>query len=257
MNKTDNITSGPITRTVFSLAVPVVLGMLMEFALASTDYFWVGKLGATAQDAITSSMVVIWTIFATISLVSVGVTALVARYVGAKELDRVVFYIRQGVAMAIGMALLFSVAGYFLTPSMLRFMDTGDATMLHAVPYLRIFFLSSVFFFLTDTAYAVFRASGDTRTPTKVSVMVVLLNMALDPLLIFGWGPVPALGVAGASLASAIALGVGSTTIIVRMLRGGLGYKVTGLVSRLPQFGHLLKIAKIGLPVSTQQFVLI
>ena len=257
MSKTDNITSGPITRTVFSLAVPVVLAMFMEFALAITDYFWVGKLGASAQDAITSSMVVIWTIFASISLVTVGVTALVARYVGAKELDRVVFYIRQGVAMAIGMALVFSIAGYFLTPSMLRFMDTGDATMLHAVPYLRIFFLSSITFFLTDTVYAVFRASGDTRTPTKVSVMVVLLNMALDPLLIFGWGPVPALGVAGASLASAIAMGVGSTTIIVRMLRGGLGYPVTGLVKQLPQLKHLLKIARIGLPVSTQQFVFI
>lgn len=257
MSKTDNITSGPITRTVFSLAVPVVLAMFMEFALAATDYFWVGKMGATAQDAITSSMVVIWTIFATISLVTVGVTALVARYVGARDLDRVVTYIRQGIAMAVGMAFVFSIAGYFLTPSMLRFMDTGDATMLHAVPYLRIFFLSSTFFFVTDTTYAVFRASGDTRTPTKVSVMVVLLNMALDPLLIFGWGPVPALGVAGASLASAIAMGVGSTTIIARMLRGGLGYPVTGLVSQLPQFKKMLKIARIGLPISTQQFVFI
>ena len=84
---TDNITSGPITRTVFSLALPVVLAMLMEFALASTDYFWVGKLGATAQDAVTSSMVVIWTIFAAISIISVGVTALVSRYVGAKDFD--------------------------------------------------------------------------------------------------------------------------------------------------------------------------
>ena len=257
MNKTDNITSGPITRTVFSLAVPVVLGMFMEFALAITDYFWVGKLGATAQDAITSSMVVIWTIFASISLISVGVTALVARYVGAKELDKVVLYIRHGIAMAIGMGTVFSIAGYFLTPSMLKFMDTGDATMLHAVPYLRIFFLSSTAFFLTETTYATFRASGDTRTPTKVSVMVVLLNMALDPLLIFGWGPVPALGVAGASLASAIAMCVGSTTIIVRMLRGGLGYPVTGLVSQWPKLKRILNIARIGLPVSTQQFVFI
>ncbi len=256
-SNTDNVTSGPITRTVFSLALPVVLAMFMEFALASTDYFWVGKLGATAQDAVTSSMVVIWTIFAAISIISVGVTALVSRYVGAKDIDKVVYYIRQGMAMAVGMALIFTTVGYLLTPAMLGFMDTSEATMQHAVPYLRIFFLSSIAFFLTDTVYAVFRASGDTRTPTKVSVMVVLLNMALDPLLIFGWGPVPSLGVAGASLASAIALGIGATTIIVRMLRGGLGYRVTGLISGRPRLTSMLKIGRIGLPISTQQFVFI
>ncbi len=253
----DNITSGPITRTVFSLALPVVLAMLMEFALASTDYFWVGKLGPTAQDAITSSMVVIWTIFASMSLISVGVTAVVARYVGAKELHNVVYFIRSGIAMAAGMALIFSVVGYFLTPEMLGFMDTGENTMRHAVPYLRIFFVTSLFFFMTETVNSVFRASGDTRTPTKVSIMVVLLNMALDPLLIFGWGPVPALGVAGASLASAIAMGVGSTTIFIKMLRGGMGYSVAGLFSERAKLKPMLKIARIGLPQSTQQFIFI
>jgi putative MATE family efflux protein len=87
--------------------------------------------------------------------------------------------------------------------------------------------------------------------------MVVLLNMVLDPLLIFGWGPVPALGVAGASLASGIAMCIGSTTIIVRMLRGGLGYPVSGLLSQWPKLKRILNIARIGLPVSTQQFVFV
>ena len=177
--------------------------------------------------------------------------------VGAKELDKVVSYIRHGIAMAIGMASVFSIAGYFLTPFMLQFMDTSDATMLHAVPYLRIFFLSSIAFFLTDTTYAIFRASGDTRTPTKVSIIVVLLNMTLDPLLIFGWGPIPALGVAGASLASAIAIGVAATIIITKMLHGGLSYPVSGLVSQWPRLKRILNIARIGLPISTQQFVFI
>jgi len=253
----DNITGGPITRTVFSLALPAVLAMLMQFALSSTDYFWVGKLGATAQDAVTSSMVVIWTIFATMSIISVGVTALVARYVGAGEFGKVVYYIRQGTVMAVGMALLFTLAGYVLTPAMLAFMNTGDVTVQQAGSYLRIFFLSSLAFFLTETVYAVFRASGDTRTPTKVSVLVVLLNMALDPLLIFGWGPVPSLGVAGASLASAIAMGAGTVVITYKMVSGDLGYRVGGLLSHRPHLSAMLKIGRIGLPISTQQFVFV
>ncbi len=257
MSVKNNITEGPITRTIFSLALPVVVGMLMEFALTSTDYFWVGKLGSTAQDAVTSSMVVIWTIFATISIVSVGVTALVARYVGAGDSEKVIYFIRQGIAMAVGLAVVFSVVGYLFSPALLVFMDTGPDTLELAVPYLRIFFVSAVFFFLTETAYAVFRASGDTRTPTKISIGVVVINMILDPLLIFGWGPVPSLGVAGASAATGIAVLLGATAIMYRMSHGGLDYQVRGISRVRPHLRTMLRIGRIGLPMSSQQFVFV
>ncbi|MFH1687298.1 MAG: MATE family efflux transporter [bacterium] len=257
MKSTLNITEGPITRTVFSLAVPVVLGMLMEFALTSTDYFWVGKLGPAAQDAVTSSMVVIWTIFATMAVVTVGVTALVSRYVGAKDLAKVTHYIKQGLYMAIGLALVFTVVGFTFSPALLRFMDTGPDTLAHAIPYLRIFFLSAIFFFVADTSYATFRASGDTRTPTKVGIGVVLANMVLDPLLIFGWGPIPALGVAGASLATALAVAAGSSCIVTLLFTGRLGYRVGSLFDQVPRIGSILKIARIGLPSASQTSVFV
>ena len=257
MEKDSNITSGPISRTIISLAWPVVAGMFMEFALSSTDYYWVGKLGATAQDAVTTSMVIMWTFFAMISVVSVGVTALVSRYVGAKDLDKVRFYIKQGIGLAFMLGGVFCVAGFVLAPGLLRFMDTSPATHELALPYLRIFFLSSIFFFWMDTIYAIFRASGDTRTPTVVGVMSVLINMALDPLLIFGWGPIPALGVAGASLATAIAIIIATATITYLMLRGKLGYRVEKPFEIYPKIKSMLKIARIGLPMSSQQFVFV
>jgi len=77
LKNSNKVISGPIIKTIFSLAVPVVLGMFMEFALHITDFYWVGKLGPAAQDSITTSMVVIWTAFAFIALISVGITALV------------------------------------------------------------------------------------------------------------------------------------------------------------------------------------
>ena len=89
------ITSGPIVKAIFSLAVPVVLGMLMEVLLTVTGFFWVGKLGPAAQDAVTSSMIVIWTIYSTGSLIGIGVTALVSRHIGAAEPEKAAFYIRQ------------------------------------------------------------------------------------------------------------------------------------------------------------------
>lgn len=257
MNSTDHITSGSIPRTILSLALPVVAGMFMEFALSTTDYFWVGKLGATAQDAVTSSMVVIWTIWSLISIISVGITALVARYVGAKDLDQAAYYIKQGLAMALGMGALFSVVGYLLAPGLLAFMDTGPLTMRLAVPYLRIFFVSAVPFFLAVTAYAVFRASGDTRTPTKIGIGVVVLNMALDPLLIFGLGPLPELGVAGASVATAFSMLVGMIVVIRKMLTGALGYSIGNPCKVKPKVKEMLKIGRIGTPMASQQIVFV
>jgi len=257
MNKTDAITSGSIPKAIFSLALPVVAGMLMEFALSTTDYFWVGKLGTTAQDAVTSSMVVIWAIWSVISIISVGITALVARYVGAKDLDRAAYYIKQGLAMALGMGALFSVVGYLLAPNLLAFMDTGPLTMRLAVPYLRIFFVSAVPFFLAVTAYAVFRASGDTRTPMKIGVSVVILNMVLDPLLIFGIGPFPEWGVAGASVATAFSMLVGMIVVIRKMLTGALGYSIGNPCKAKPKVKEMLKIGRIGTPMASQQIVFV
>ncbi|UCD64588.1 MAG: MATE family efflux transporter [Candidatus Zixiibacteriota bacterium] len=255
--QSDRITSGPISRTIVSLAMPVVMAMFMEFALASTDYYWVGKLGPTAQDAVTSSMVIMWTVYALINIISVGITALVARYVGARDLGKVTFYIKQGMVLAGMVGIIFAASGFLLAPALLGFMDAGPKTLALAIPYLRIFFVSSIFFFWMDTLYAVFRASGDTKTPTLVGVTSVVINMALDPLLIFGWGPVPSLGVTGASIATAIAVFISSAIITLFLVRGKLGYPVPGPFPVKPDFGSMFKIARIGLPVSSQQLVFV
>ncbi|NOY88598.1 MAG: MATE family efflux transporter [FCB group bacterium] len=252
-----NIVSGSIPKTIFTLAIPVVLGMFMEFALSTTDYYWVGKLGASAQDAITSSMVIIWTIFALISIISVGITAMVSRYVGANDLSKVSFYIKQGIALAIMLGVLFSIIGFIATPYLLNFMDTGQETFVQAVPYLKIFFATAIFFVWAETVYAVFRASGDTKTPTIVGVISILINMILDPLLIFGVGPFPKMGVSGASLATAIAISISTLIITLKMYHGKLGYKIDKLFHIKPQLKPMLRITRIGIPASTQQMVFI
>lgn len=253
----NKVTSGPIAKTILGLALPVVLGMVMEFALTSTDYFWVGKLGATAQDAVTSSMVVIWTIFVLITIVSIGVTALVSRYVGAKDFEKAAFYIKQGMALAIIVGSIIFITGYSVTPALLNFMDAGENTMALAVPYLRISFLAGIFFFWNDTLFAAFRASGDTKTPTLVGVTMVVINMILDPAFIFGWGPFPEMGVPGAAVATLIAAVIGMLIITALLLKDKLGYKIPKPLSLKPKIKELLKIAKIGLPMSTQQLVFV
>lgn len=249
----ESITSGPIVRTIFSLAVPVVIAMLMEFALSVTDFFWVGQLGPTAQDAITSSMVIHWTMFGLFSLISIGTTALVSRYVGAQDFETVRFYVRQTMQMTILFGLILSVVGYLLTPWFLGVMDTSDATLRYAVPYLRIFFVSIFLFALTEAIYGIFRASGDTKTPTKIAVVAVAANMILDPILIHGLGPFPRLEVPGAAIATTISVLIACSLAVRKILRGDLGYDVPRLFRARPDLRAMGKIAGIGLPISTQQ----
>ena len=255
MKQSDSITSGPITRTIFRLAIPPVFGMAMVSALSITDFFWVGKLGATAQDAVTSSMVVQWTVYSIISIISIGTTAFVARYVGARKYSKVRFYIRQAFWLAVVLSVLMTIPGYLLAPRLLSFMGAGADTLSLAVPYLRVFVLSAILYLFEDTAYAVFRASGDTKTPMIVSSSAVIVNMALDPLLIFGIGPFPQLGVLGASVATAVAVLLAVIGIMVLLYRGNLGYRVPRLFRLKPHLRGMSRIALIGLPVASQQLV--
>lgn len=257
MNKTDNITSGSIIKTIFSLSIPVVLAMFMEFALVTTDYFWVGKIGPIAQDAVMTSMVVIWTVFGFISIITVGVTALVSRHIGAKNTDKAAHYIKQGLTLSVVIGLIFSIAGFVMTPIMLRFMGTSETTMFHAIPFLRVYFTISILFFIIDTIYAAFRASGDTKTPTIIGVSTIIINMVLDPILMFGWGPIPSFGVPGAAIATGISVLIGVIWVTIKMREGRLGYEVDKIFKTPPIFKDIIKIMRIGLPISSQQLVFV
>ncbi|MBD3258153.1 MATE family efflux transporter [candidate division GN15 bacterium] len=253
----DRVISGSIFGTILSLAIPVTLGMLMEVLLSITDFYWVGHLGATAQDAITSSMVILWTVFSFVSLIAVGVTALVSRHVGASDLETARHYIRQSMWLTWLLSLVITVIGYLMTPWFLDFMQASEATTAMAVPYLRIFFISSAMLFFGETVFAVFRASGDTKTPMKIGIIVVGFNMLLDPLLIFGWGPVPTLGVPGASLATAVSYVLGVALCLWYLRSGKLGYEVPGVFSERPNWLSMRKIARIGLPITSQNIAFV
>ena len=253
----EQITSGSIVRAVFRLATPVVLGMLMEVLLSITDFYWVGRLGSAAQDAITSSMVLVWTVLSGATIISIGVTALVSRNIGAGKPERASYFTSQALWLAALIGTTVALAGAFLAPVLLELMKAGPDTTAHALPYLRIFFTTCLLMFWSETIYAVFRAAGDTRTPTRVAITVVLINMVLDPVLIFGLGPFPAMGVPGAAVATAVAFAVGSSTIVRLLFKGKAGFPVRFPFRERPKPEALAKIARIGLPIAGQQLVFV
>ncbi|MDZ4724326.1 MAG: MATE family efflux transporter [candidate division Zixibacteria bacterium] len=248
----NRVTEGSIVRSVFSLAIPASLGLFMIFILNLTNMFWVGKIGPEAQDAVNSATVVIWPMFALMSIVSIGLTALVSRAIGGKDYAQASFYARQGILFSAGIALVTSVIGIVAAPWLLSVMGAVPETLNNALPYLRIFFASALMFTLIDTSYAIFRAAGDTKTPAKIGILVVTINIILDPLLIFGIGPFPELGVPGASLSTAISESIGLALISRCLLSGRLGLSIGNVRSIRPHWESIRKIARIGLPTTVQ-----
>jgi len=259
MAKVEHITDGPIYPTIFKLAWPVVASMFLEFALTITDYFWVGFLGTPEQDAIMTSLVVSWTLFATITIIITGLTALISRAIGANNTDQAAYVSRQGIQMAISVGIIFAIVGTILTPHILRFMKARPEVVQLGIPYLSIFFGGIWIFFINDALGSIFRASGDTKSPTIAFASGTVINIILDPLLIFGWGPFPEFGLAGAAVATIISVIVSFIIFMVLLLRGGLEFKIGRWFHTRPDFGIMAKILRIGIPISLQNiaFVLV
>jgi putative MATE family efflux protein len=250
MQKID-LTSGSITKSIFYLAGPAVGTMFLETAFSLANIFWVGKLGAVSLAAVISSTILIWIIYSLTATISVGVTALVARSIGAKDFEQSGTVARQGFLFAIILALILSVPGVLFSRLAFVLMGTEPDVSILGTRYLRIIFSGAVFFFLIDVFAATFRAAGDTKTPMLVIMGSLGLNIILDPFLIFGWGPFPRMETGGAALASIISQGLGSLLFGILISKGKLHFKF----SLLPKFDiHLStvwRILRIGIPAST------
>ncbi len=257
MAKIEHITDGPIFSTIFKLAWPVVASMALEFGLHITDYFWVGYLGTPEQDAIMSSMIVTWTLFAISSIIVIGLTAIVSRSIGANKKDDASYFSRQGLIMAISAGLITGIVGFIAAPDLLVFMKASPEVVGLGIPYLRIFFVIIIILFVNEAMGSIFRASGDTTSPTIAFASGTALNIALDPILIFGWGPFPAMGVSGAATATGISVFLTLIIYILLILKRRLDFSLAGLHRTRPNLSSMLKIARIGIPISIQNITFV
>jgi putative MATE family efflux protein len=248
---THDLTTGSITRSIFYLALPVVATMFLETAFSIADMFWVGKLGAVSLAAVISSAFLIWIIYSLVGAVSIGVTALVARFIGAKQPDQAAFSARQAYLFSIVFAICLTVPGILFTKWAFVLMGTAPDVTHLGIRYLRIIFAGAITFFLIDVFSALFRASGDTRTPMLVIGGSLALNIILDPFLIFGWGPFPRLGTDGAALASVFSQCLGSLLFILLVRRGKLSFKFSLVPKWDLDFSVVWRILRIGIPASS------
>jgi putative MATE family efflux protein len=194
------ITSGPIRPTILKLAWPVILAEGLHTAFQLVDIAWLRGLGPHATAAATTAMFALWTVFSLGQLVTTGVTAHVARAIGAGDRAGAARAAAQAVNLALLLGILVAIAGWFGARSLFDLIGAEPQVASLGTTYLRLMALGAPASFLYLGAAAVMRATGDTVTPLAVIAVSVGLNLVMAPFLIYGWGPFPRLEVAGAAI---------------------------------------------------------
>jgi len=245
------ITEGSLHKTFFVLAGPAAATMSLEFILHFTDMIWVGKLGGPVPVAIvTSSMFSLWIVWSLISVLTVGIVAVVSRHFGAKEFDQAGIVASHSLGFSFLFSLFVMVGGILLAPVAFMIMGTSDAVTAGGIIYLRIQFSGAIMFIMVEVLSSIFRASGDTKTPMLVSLLAIGINLILDPLLIFGLGPFPRMETAGAAVATLTAFVASSMTYAILIRKGRLPLKLIFAPFKKIKFDLAWKIVKIGMPLS-------
>lgn len=247
-------TQGPLKRAIILLAVPMVLEMVMESVFAVVDIFFVSRLGddAIAGVAITESLLtVIYT--AAIGL-SIGVTAMVARRTGEDDRDGAARTTVQAVVLGAGIALVVAVVGVVWTTDLLRLMGAEPTTVEVASPFTRIMFATNAVIVLLFLQNAAFRGAGDAAIAMRVLWLANGINIVLDPCLIFGLGPFPELGVAGAAVATSIGRGTAVLFQLYTLFRLGGRLSIAREHLRL-QPEVMARIVRLSATATFQTFI--
>jgi len=206
--RTSDITAGPLAPAVLRLALPAVGATLLQLTFLLVDIFWVGRiLGSDALAAVSTAGFAVWMLTALGEMIGVGLTAVAARRHGEGAHGHAAVAAGSTLAVALAAGAVVAVGGHGVVDVLFRIMETPAPVTALGRLYLGTYLLGAPLVFGFFAVEATFRASGDTRTPLVLLAVSVVVNLALDPLLIVGWGPVPALGIMGAAVAAVLTRG--------------------------------------------------
>ncbi len=239
-----DITEGPLGRALFRLAWPVILAEGLYTAFHIVDVAWVGRLGASATAAVTTSTFAMWTLLGLASLVNTGLTAHVSRAIGARDRARAADAVGTGLALAIGVGVVVAAAGAILAPLLFRAIDAPPDVARQGATFLRILALGAPISFVYLGGAAVMRAAGNSRTPMLVTATCVVANAALSPLFIYALG----LGVGGAALATVLCQAGGVAAFATLALRGHPHLPLSFARARRPDRALAASLARVGAP---------
>lgn len=210
-----------LKRAIFLLAVPMILELMMETTFAVADIFFVGKLGASAVATVGLTETYLFLFYSIAMGLSVAVTAIIARRIGEKNKEDAAKSAVQAIALGVLASIPFLIAGIFFSKELLALMGGDPWVIEEGYKYTQWMLGGNVVIMLLFVINAIFRGAGDAAVAMWVLGIANLINIILDPILIFGWGPIPAMGIEGAAIATNIGRGIGVLMQLWLLFKGG------------------------------------
>jgi len=257
-----DLTSGDIGKPLFFLAMPIVVTNLFQTAYNLADTFWLGQYNTDALAAISFAFPMVFLLISLGMGISVAGSVLVAQFTGANEEREAEYAASQTVTFAVIASVLLGVVGYFGVDTFLGLMGASQDVLPMATSYMEVISLGLVFMFGFFVFIALMRGYGDTITPMLVMFGSVVLNIVIDPFLIFGWTVVenaplvgtvafPELGIQGAAVATVFSRALALVVGLAIMFRGNRGVQIH-LRDMVPDLSYLRRLVRIGLPASIE-----
>ena len=250
-DRRQRLLEGPIAPALIRLAVPIILGNALQTGYQLTDAFWVGRLGASAVAAVAISFPVTFLVIALGAGFAMAGATLSAQYMGAGRQDLVNHVAAQTMLAVAVSSVILGTVGFLLTPHLLRLLGVAPDVYAGALGFMRVSFIGIIFVFLYAMFQALMRGIGETKIPLYIVLATVLLNFALDPLFIFGWGPVAGHGVTGAALATLATQALAALAAMTILLRGRHGVALAWSDLR-PDIGYIKRAFFLGFPGSIE-----
>lgn len=215
----NDLTHGPISNWLIKLTSPMVLGILSIFLFNLVDTYFISLLGTAPLAAVSFTFPVTMMVMNIAIGLSIATGALVSKSIGQKNHEQTQSWVTSSVYLSIFLGICIAIIGYFTQTWVFQAMGAEQALMPLINEYLDVWYLGCVFLIVMIAVNACIRATGNTKLPSLIMLLSAVLNGILDPLLIFGVGPFPELGVQGAAIATIISWAVGFFIILKTLMK--------------------------------------
>lgn len=249
-----DFTQGSLSRGIALLAIPTVFEMAMESAFGIVDAFWVAGLGADAMAAVGLTEALVILIFSIALGLSMAATATVARRIGEKDNEGASIAAVQAIGSGVLVGILTGVLGAIFAPQLLQLMHAEPGVLAQGTTYARVVLGGNMSIMLLFLINGVFRGSGDAAIAMRTLWLANLINLALDPLLIYGWFGFPKLGVLGAAVATTTGRSIGVLYQLYMLFSGKRRIAVARRHLRL-DLPVLSRLLRVGGTAMVQYFI--
>ena len=252
MQKKINLTEGGIVEKLVKIAIPIMATSFIQIAYNLIDMMWVGKNGSNSVAAVGTAGFYPWLAMAFVMFSKIGGEVKVAQSMGEKNIKEVKSYIKSSIELNVFLSLTYSLILILFNKQLIDIFNLGNAEVISmSRQYLVILGLGMIFYFINPVFTSIFIGLGNSSIPFRINTIGLIANIILDPLLIFGFGPIPALGTNGAGIATISAQIVVSFVFIGYIIKNRIEYFKVRYFRKI-ELKYFKILYKLGFPVAIQ-----